>query len=332
MMEYSIIIPVYNTESDKLRKCIDSVIKYNDTNYEIIIIDDGSSSPDTLEQLEAISHESSVIVKKINNSGSAVARNHGLDIAKGKYIIFLDSDDCIDEMFWISSKKVFDEETEIYLFDYCYGDNKSNVCGIDKSVDLLKKNDIYSNILLNANFFPNYLMGSIWGKCFLKSFLDKHNIRFKPEIRKAQDRMFMLEAFYWSEHILYVPIKEYEYSINENSITHKFNMKIIDYYYSLYVNVENFVHKNNIAKECMRLFVYGIINEALPLTVFNENNTSSYKRKKKVLEEIYEMFNYDEKLKNINLRDMYSQKSRIKLVLFKFHLFRLLNIVYSVQR
>ena len=90
----SIIIPVYNAE-DYLRRCIDSVFKQglNDNELEVIIIDDGSQDKSYDIALAIVSEHENIFVCTQRNSGQAAARNVGLEKAKGKYVMFVDSDD-----------------------------------------------------------------------------------------------------------------------------------------------------------------------------------------------------------------------------------------------
>ena len=91
MVKISVIIPVYNNEK-YLKECLDSVCHQTLTDIEIICINDGSSDG-SLNILNEYSKDDRIIVIDQTNQGPAIARNRGLDIAKGEYIGFLDSDD-----------------------------------------------------------------------------------------------------------------------------------------------------------------------------------------------------------------------------------------------
>ncbi|HFR3406655.1 TPA: glycosyltransferase family 2 protein, partial [Streptococcus suis] len=93
--EISIVVPVYNSEK-KIRKCIDSILSQSFTDYELILLNDGSTDY-TLSILEEYEKEySSIKVIDKLNEGIAKTRNLGISIATGKYIVFLDNDDFID--------------------------------------------------------------------------------------------------------------------------------------------------------------------------------------------------------------------------------------------
>ena len=92
-MKLSIIIPVYNVEK-YLPKCLDSILNQSFKDFEIICINDGSSD-NSLKILEEYKDKRIIIINK-ENAGSGVARNAGLEIAKGEYIFFVDGDDWLE--------------------------------------------------------------------------------------------------------------------------------------------------------------------------------------------------------------------------------------------
>ncbi|MCB8516908.1 glycosyltransferase, partial [Enterococcus durans] len=96
MCEISIIVPIYNVEQ-YLRKCVDSILAQTFTDFEVILVDDGS--PDNSGAIcdEYAKLDSRVRVIHKENGGLSDARNAGIEIAKGKYLGFVDSDDFIDK-------------------------------------------------------------------------------------------------------------------------------------------------------------------------------------------------------------------------------------------
>lgn len=117
-IKFSVIVPVYNTPTKYLRKCLDSILTQTYKNIEILIIDDGSTSIETLNLLSELETKATVIHKA--NEGQATARNLGIDNANGDYIIFIDSDD-----YWISSSLLSDiakllEESYADLLSFSY--------------------------------------------------------------------------------------------------------------------------------------------------------------------------------------------------------------------
>ena len=116
-LKFTVIIPVYNTEK-YLTQCLDSVVSQTYPVNEIILINDGSSdqSYEICKNYAAKYHRIKLISQ--DNSGQSVARNRGLEIATGNYILFLDSDDWIDlELFNIAKEKLEAESLDALFFD-----------------------------------------------------------------------------------------------------------------------------------------------------------------------------------------------------------------------
>ena len=177
----SVIIPVYNVEK-YLNKCLDSVISQTYNNIEIILIDDGSPDKCGVICDEYSKKDKRIKVIHKNNEGVSIARNLGIEKAKGEYITFIDSDDYVEKNYI---------ET---LYKMCKKNNSDmSICGtIDvnetgKIVSESKKiNKNMTNVealqeLLEEKHFNNV----VWAKLYKLSLLD--NIKFKENIKIAED-------------------------------------------------------------------------------------------------------------------------------------------------
>ena len=184
----SIIIPIYNSEK-YLHKCLDSVVNQTFKDIEIICVDDGSPDNSGMICDDYSQKDSRIKVIHQTNSGIGSARNRGLEIARGKYIQFLDADDsyqpnCCKEMYNIMEKYTVD--VGIYNTNIIY-----------EYFSHLKDNDekYFSPKFKEFNNLTPDMINKIdvncWNKIFRKSFLDKNNIKF-PEKLHYED-----VAFYW---------------------------------------------------------------------------------------------------------------------------------------
>ncbi len=187
----SVIMPVYNN-GKYLKECLESVINQTYKNLEIIIIDD-KSSDNSLEVISRFNDKRIKIIKLRKNSGVAIARNKGVEIATGEYICFIDSDD-----FWdldkIKKQVEFMKQND-YTFiygDYVYvKDGKIKRVCVPKSIN-------YKEALKNTTIFTSTVMLSM-------EHLDKKDI-YMPNIRRGQDT-----ATWWN--LLRIGIRAY--AINE---------------------------------------------------------------------------------------------------------------------
>ena len=106
MVDVSVIIPVYNV-GKHIRRCLDSIIKQRYPNYEIILVDDGSTDESGKICDEYALHNNKIRVFHQENRGVSEARNKGLNVAKGKYIIFVDSDDEVTENYLWNMMRIY---------------------------------------------------------------------------------------------------------------------------------------------------------------------------------------------------------------------------------
>lgn len=207
MVKISVIIPVYNDEK-YLRECLDSVSCQTLEDIEIICIDDGStdSSPEILNEY---SKDSRITIISQPNQGSAIARNRGLDIARGKYIGFLDADDIY----------INPESLEI-MFNSA---EKNDADMISANLKFLTQNrKIVSNPHYDRGTFhyftkeckidpDEYGIPFYFYKNLFKSDLIE-DIRF-PDLLRGQDPIFLSEVLSRVDRIFGVPIDFYGYMV-----------------------------------------------------------------------------------------------------------------------
>jgi len=207
--EISIIIPVYNISS-YLDECIESISRQSFSNYEVIIIDDGSTdgSGDVCDQYKKYQNYR---VIHTENMGAAHARNIGLEYAKGKYIAFIDGDDAISEDYLeILYKEI--EQNRVDIVACC-----CRSIGVEE-VDHFFEKDIFfsseSKIELIYQLIemrygqpgPYYYtgIGVPWGKLYNREFIEKYNLKFDNNLRRLQDNMFNMYAFHYADNIKYI--------------------------------------------------------------------------------------------------------------------------------
>lgn len=335
MENISFIVPIYNVDISNLKYCIQSICNQNFKNYEIVLINDGSTNLE-IEKICKNYTKSNKNIKYIKqkNQGSAVARNAGIEESTGKYIVFIDADDSLPNDYSKRLKKITNKSFDFLIFDYSYwGKHNEKIYSFNGDRNFInEKNDILANIMFYPDKMDNFMFGSIWGKIFNKDFLKKNNIKFLAQLRKAQDRMFMLEVINKSTNIFYYSQLMYRYRINDKSITHKLNYKMIEYYYMLFEAMKSFCKENNIHNECFKFLQYNIVNELVLLTVFHIDNKKKYKEIKKDYKKIYDKFDFKIALKNIQLKDIPSLKGKIKLILYKCNSVYFLNKFFRIQQ
>ncbi|MFL2128266.1 glycosyltransferase [Ruoffia sp. FAM 26255] len=224
----SIIMPAYNSEQF-IEESIDSVLKQTLKELELIIINDGSTD----STLDIISKKARTDKRirfiTIENSGSAVARNYGLELATGEFIGFVDSDDLIKkDMFEILYKVASDKKSEIVSCSFEHitsnGDKIPEETKFSEGYYDKEKfvNDFYPTIIGNSelnNYFPN----NLWTKIYSKDLLKKNSIKFNPKLKFAQDVVFSTNALLKCNSFYYIPNEKlYIYRYNNKSKTNSY--------------------------------------------------------------------------------------------------------------
>ena len=204
-IEVSVIMPVYNSQ-DYLRECLDSVCSQRMQDIEIICVDDGSTDG-SLEILnEYAANDSRMQVLTQENLYAGVARNNGMKHARGKYLMFLDSDDffsthLVSKMY----NKIIENDCDICI---CDGKHYHTDTGVYEQVhSLLNHNFLPETEPFSHNDIPNgfYNLTSsvVWNKMFKKEFVEKHGLDFAPT-RTANDVYFVNLSLAFAEKITYV--------------------------------------------------------------------------------------------------------------------------------
>lgn len=202
----SIIIPVYN-EEQYLRKCMDSVVNQTLKDIEIICVDDGSTdkSLEILQEYKSNDPRIRVIVQK--NSGAYVARNQGLNIAKGEYIGFIDTDDYIDlNTYEKAYETAKNSDSDIVVF------GGSTFGKIEEWADkeLTTPNLTYVNNSIDALLNTNGARLQVWNKIYRKSILDENSIKFRTG-RIGLDTVFNFRVFPVAKKITFISDKFYHW-------------------------------------------------------------------------------------------------------------------------
>lgn len=217
MPKISIIVPVYNVE-EYLENCIDSILNQTFKDFELILVNDGSTdnSLDICKRYKNIDDRICIIDKK--NGGLSSARNAGLDIAKGEYIGFVDSDDYIHpQMYDMLYREIIKNNAQISLCDFekvfKYNDNLSN-CQEEKDILVECLSNIQS---LERMIQKNGVVFIVaWNKLYKKELFNK--LRYK-EGAIHEDEFIAHKIIDCTKKLVYINKSLYFYRQREGSIT-----------------------------------------------------------------------------------------------------------------
>ena len=223
MSDITVIIPVYNVE-DYIVECLDSVIRQTHAPSEILIINDGST--DGSRKICQSYAEKYPIIRLIDqdNQGVASARNKGLDLARGDYLVFVDSDDVIAKnMLSLLLKKATDTGSDIvqsgvyYLYDDYRIEKYSNI--EENDVVLMGKKDFFHAM------FDRRLSSYMCSSIYRKQLFD--DLRF-PENKIMEDTFIKPHLFLRSNKIIIIPECLYYYRQRQGSLMHTFHDRRFD--------------------------------------------------------------------------------------------------------
>lgn len=247
----SIIVPVYNTEK-YLHRCVDSILAQTYTDFELLLIDDGSSDNSGHICDEYALKDIRVRVYHQDNGGVSCARNLGLDNAKGDWITFIDSDD------WIENEYLFRfrAETDLSLQGYSSNDH------IAKYRDTIVGNNPGAEYLYRKYVFGPYC------KLFRKDIIRDKEIRFDSNISCGEDILFLMEYMVHAKNMDVSSYVGYHYDRHDDSLSSSIKpYKSMCYMYKKHIPLfeellKNSKHRLNVMrKEVIGMFFHFIIDQ-----------------------------------------------------------------------
>lgn len=203
----SIIVPVYNVEK-YLPKCIESILAQTFTDFELLLIDDGS--PDSSGKIcdKYAAEDSRIRVFHKPNGGVSSARNFGIDNAKGEWIMFVDADDtildiCLEICFDILRKNNID----LLQFQH------------NQTLEYDENKKIYNLPINMRDYIRFYHPVCIGGAMFKAQIIKSNSIKFRNSLKLGEDQLFIYDFISKASKLMYINKKLYFYRYNENSAT-----------------------------------------------------------------------------------------------------------------
>ncbi|MBR1477145.1 MAG: glycosyltransferase [Lachnospiraceae bacterium] len=239
----SIIIPVYKVK-DFLAECLESILAQDYSAFEIILIDDGNTDgSEAICDEYAVRDERITVVHK-ENEGQGIARNIGMDMAKGKYLMFVDSDDKLDGTGSISALVNEAERSgaDITVGAFRRFDGESET-GVNRSH--LEKLSVNSRKFRFRAFYQYGHLAYVWAKLYRKAFMDKYALR-EPAYRFTQDKVHNLYCFARNPKYAFVDKSVYMYRVNPGSVTFKYKADMIKVWTDIARDIDKYF------KECER--------------------------------------------------------------------------------
>lgn len=287
-MNLSIIIPVHNSEK-YLDECLESVLSEINTDDEIILVENGSIDHSwELCQKYAVKF-STVKAVQLETAGVSKARNYGISLAKGEWITFLDSDDCLDSSIIHMARKLKNNsDLDVVLFHYCYMDA---IYGEEKSVseelkhidsDLLRRGVLqfskYEKQINGFAILDNMSIWTCWGKLYRRSLIVEKKISFPEELFLSEDTAFVFQVYCSTDKVYVARMNAYYYRETPDSVSRRVTFKTINNNHYLREWLMDYVRRNcleiALEEETSAFLVRKFIEECLYLRIFKEKSKS----------------------------------------------------------
>lgn len=335
----SFIIPVYNAEK-YLNTCIESILVQKiEENIEIILVDDGSSdNSGKLCDDYSARYPGAFVVHHQKNTGQGSARNKGMDLAKGKWIVFIDDDDWIDSDWYRYCIPAMKKEPDIVMYckrdvsakrkkEYYLKDNKAELF-IDNYTEkrkiMLSVLDTYYE---SEKDYGKLAVGTPWAKIFKSSLLIKNNIRFVEGY--GEDRPCLFKAYEAADTILIINKVLHNYLLHESTMR-KYLVDASQKYSASMLQMNNYVNSKYSEeyefKEALKQFNVAWFSYFVRQDYCNKNNKKTYsKRRQDFLTDLQsppyqDSFTYAD-FKRLSIR------RRILAYLIKYKKFLLIDIM-----
>ncbi len=278
-MKFSVVIPIYNVE-EYLHECVDSILGQDYSNFEVVLVDDGS--PDKCPEIcdEYATKDRRVVVVHKENGGLSDARNAGIKRATGDYICFLDSDDYWDDFSVLSKleKVIKIHQVDGVQYYHKWFKQKENSFVPFKIRNMSKLNGLDSSEIIRIAVSQGNLSISACSMAISRKFIIDNNLYFEKGI-KTEDLEWSIRLFECMPKWSYLDDMFYVYRMDrEGSITRTVDYKhLCDYCYILEKSVQLVENDDNEIKEALMSYLMYHVLIACALTY--RKNISQTQRK-----------------------------------------------------
>ncbi len=352
----SVIVPVYNAEK-YLRRCVDSILTSTCSDFEILLINDGSTdnSPRICEDCAA--QDGRIALIHQHNQGVSAARNRGIDACRGDWVVFVDADDCISPDFLEMIAQADCQGLDMLQFDFSRHPNfvvSSHHDATDTSLSCPtghsspdaaascltlsfqgdQMQQLIHRILVPCQLLPegNTDFRSPCLRAYRRTILYQHGIRFAPHLAVGEDLLFNLEYHLKAGSCVYIPRPLCYYDVHTGSATHGFRTGLVENHARLQEDVKDILLANNcyslfeedFYSYCLENLAYVLIRE-----IFHPHSTRTRRERRTLCRSLHQNQTYRQALKyNFHLGIL---PRKILLLCFRLHLTLLTCLISRVS-
>ncbi len=303
-MKFSIIMPTYNNV-DVIKKSVESIFVQTYENWELIIVNDGSTD-DTVEVLEEyIKNDNRVKLITQVNKGPFQARINGLKQATGDYLLFLDADDYYEKDSLLILNEFITKENgvDVIIYDYYRVDSLNNKSQVKKYPNITNDIEKLPAKKIIIELLSSDKHDSLWNKAFRREFYEKERVSYDKDLflLMSEDKLLNLPILCNSKNTYYLNKPLYNYIFNPESLTQTFDLEKFKHTLTVHSLIEEYLKDNNFSNRYLKLFytnhVKVILNKYLS---YIKNNSPSRVEKEETLSIINSTVTYKNAKNYIN--------------------------------
>jgi glycosyltransferase involved in cell wall biosynthesis len=267
MPAISVILPVFNGEL-VLERSIESVLKQSFIDFELIVIDDGSTD-NSIDIIMKYAHlDNRIVFASQSNRGVSASRNYGLTLSNGQFLAFIDADDWMESnMLEVMYNSMIQEKSEFVICNIRVWEEKVNPY---KRLDLSSQN---LNLLDMREFFLKSLLrfkfdNANWNKLYLNSIVKKNNLIFNVRMNLWEDLLFNIQYSSWIKSVTLVDLPLYNYSIAGSGLSTSCALNRIKNLNFIYAETDKFFCSNQdlingklVKDEICRIVIFELVSD-----------------------------------------------------------------------
>lgn len=311
----TVIIPIYNAEL-YLRRCLDSVLNSICQDFEVILVNDGSTDGSLEICREYAYKDNRVKLISQQNKGVSAARNRALEECRGEWVVFVDADDMIAPDFIGTIVQEKYHSQDLLLFDF--SQTEEGLHRQEQAPQELHFDGEQVQQILKRTMDPHPLVKggklnlfSPWAKAFKSAIIHRHSIQFCTDLFWGEDTLFNIEYLLHTGYCTYIAKPAYYYAFYSESISRKFQPKLPH-------NLEKQLEKIRAALECSQMFLplkkefyFYVVDNLIYIliwSIFSPHNPASYKEKRGLCQEMWKNPLYCQAMKHFAAHDSLSPR------------------------
>lgn len=338
MDKISVIVPIYNVEP-YLRQCLDSIVDQTYQNLEIILVDDGS--PDNCGAIcdEYASRDDRITVIHKENEGVGAARNDGIEASTGEWIMFVDSDDWLeDRAVEVLYQKAVETGCDIVCGTYYLDYPQKQILpplALDSNRTYVVEQDLESligQVLMLNDPGKNIVLTGPCGKIYKAGYIRERCISFPTGLKVGEDGVFNIYAVRYAEKIHVFDFPIYHYRMQSGSVTRRPLSDLAEIYRNLYSECASAL-KNCLPKDKAQLYIDRKIVKTINDVSFRVvRNAQGFRSAVSQLQNFAQEPACAKAIRDTDIRLVSTLKEKLALWLLKHRMYRTTIFMRIVQK